>query len=885
MDAQTARDTITDNAQRIQIANLESNVSHEASAKDWRADIHSFTELADFVADKFTDAYAAETTHAFSTQESRALYYMQWVSGLWSYGNLTDIYAPGAVQDNEITGAIDPATMSVRTYLDSPIGCCTDYVTVLTFLLSQAGIETRVVGGVGHVLVEASLDGKWWTLDANVGIAYEASVDQIVDTSTTVKAISFDHEGMQLGSSIYREALVEFRQNILAYFDDGFFADGYRYNTVDFFHSLPYGDAFLSEINLADWPTSDNSQNGYLTLNSDLNGLTLDQYYAILNIPLQRLHAAQVDSDVSTAFADGGWRVGITSFSGLVGYVEQQFAAAAPNSAFSTAESHAFFYLQAVSGLWNLGADAGASDVAGLLSASTASQSDFATVLAALLNQAGIESRIIVTPNFVINEVNLDGHWWSLNAATGVAVEGAWNQVVDTSGMPTVYLFDNAHLDMGEHYQDVVDNLVRVYMTSVANGVEYDFQRYAVADWALTHGFGDVLAGLAATKTLFLNGGSWTEQSSTTPWNLGDFDGDGKADVFSYVPGVSGANMLLSSGSGFSTPASWTGAGNGSQGWYVGDFNGDGKDDIFRVIPDASGAQVFLSNGATFVGAGSWAQPNLNAGRWYIGDFDGDGRSDILNYAPGVSGGQVYLSTGSSFASAGSWTSAGNGSTGWLIGDFNGDGKDDLGRVINDSGFQVLISNGAGFDTVAIWSTTGNGADKWAIGDFNGDGKDDLLRRDAATGGNEVLLSDGSSFHGQGLRSSSDPGLRGWFVGDFNGDGLDDIFTSPSASASISVELAQNKGTADQFVGQDDHVDKFVFPAGFGNDTIVNFDTDGADHDLIGFSKSVFTSYGDVMAHAQQVGLDVVITVDDHTSLTLHHTLIGSLVSDDFLFR
>ncbi|HWU15354.1 MAG TPA: FG-GAP-like repeat-containing protein [Caulobacter sp.] len=884
MDTQTVRDTITDNAQRIQVANVESNVSHEASARDWRADIGSFTELADFVEGKFSEAYAAETTHAFSNQESRALYYMQWVSGLWSYGNLTDIYAPGAVQDNEVTGAIDPATMSVRTYLDSPIGCCTDYVTVLTFLLSQAGIETRVVGGSGHVLVEASLDGKWWALDANVGIAYKASVDQIIDTSTTVEAISFDHEGMQLGSTVYRESLVEFRQNILAYFEDGFFSDAYRYNTVDFFHSLPYGDAFLSGIDLADWPTSDTSQDGYLTVNADLDGLTVDQYYAMLNIPLARLHAAEVDSDVSADFADSAWRTGVATFADLAGRMEQQYAAATPNTAFSTAESHAFFYLQAVSGLWNLGDGAGATDVTSLLSAPTASQSDFATVLAALLTQAGIENRVVVTSNFMINEVNLDGHWWSLNAATGIAVEGAWNEVIDTSGAPRVYLFDNAHLEMGGHYQQTVDNLARVFVTSVANGVEYQFQRYAINDWALTHAFGDVLANLATTKTPFVNSGSWSEQSSAAPWSLGDFDGDGKADVFAYAPGVSGANMMLSSGSGFSTPSSWTVAGNGAQGWYVGDFNGDGKDDIFRVIPDASSAQVFLSNGATFVATGSWAPSNLNSGRWYIGDFNGDGRSDVLNYAPGVSGGQVYLSTGSSFESTGSWTGAGNGATGWLIGDFNGDDKDDLGRVINGTGVQILLSNGAGFTMAALWSSAGAGADTWAVGDFNGDGLDDLLRHDAVTGVNEMLLSDGTSFHSQILGNASDPGARGWYVGDFNGDGLDDVFVSATATTPITVELAQNTGAADQFVGQDAHVDKFVLPGGFGNDTIVNFDTDGADHDLIRFSKSVFKTYDEIMSHAQQVGLDVVITVDAHSSLTLHHTLISSLSADDFLF-
>jgi hypothetical protein len=76
---------------------------------------------------------------------------------------------------------------------------------------------------------------------------------------------------------------------------------------------------------------------------------------------------------------------------------------------------------------------------------------------------------------------------------------------------------------------------------------------------------------------------------------VGDFNGDGRDDIFRYVPGSSGADVFLSDGTRFVRDGSWTGAGHGTDGWYIGDYDGDGKDDIFRYVPGVSGADVFLA--------------------------------------------------------------------------------------------------------------------------------------------------------------------------------------------------------------------------------------------------------------------------------------------------
>ena len=63
---------------------------------------------------------------------------------------------------------------------------------------------------------------------------------------------------------------------------------------------------------------------------------------------------------------------------------------------------------------------------------------------------------------------------------------------------------------------------------------------------------------------------------------------------------------MSSTGAGFGPAVNWTAQDSGAHGWYEGDFNGDGRADIFRYVPGVSGAEVFLSNGTGFVPTGSW---------------------------------------------------------------------------------------------------------------------------------------------------------------------------------------------------------------------------------------------------------------------------------------
>jgi RHS repeat-associated protein len=315
---------------------------------------------------------------------------------------------------------------------------------------------------------------------------------------------------------------------------------------------------------------------------------------------------------------------------------------------------------------------------------------------------------------------------------------------------------------------------------------------------ALSNGAGSFTDG-----SIWLSG--WCSHAGAM-FGTGDFDGNGRTDLFCHdtLP-TSGGNTwiaLATLGSGFWDGTVWRAGWCNAAGnmFGTGDFNGDGKTDIFCKTPQNNTpgtTSVAISNGAgAFTDGGVWRSSWCgNSGTTFgTGDFNGDGRTDIfchdsLSTSPGST--WIGLSNGqSAFIDGGLWRGGWCGGGGILFGtgDFNGDGKTDIfcHEKLPTSGGNtwVALSNGAGtFLDGNVWraSWCTGVRNMFGTGDFNGDGKSDIFCKSPqnnTAGTTSVALSSGSTFFNGNVWLSNWCGTGGTIfgIGDFSGDGRTDIF-------------------------------------------------------------------------------------------------------------
>lgn len=269
---------------------------------------------------------------------------------------------------------------------------------------------------------------------------------------------------------------------------------------------------------------------------------------------------------------------------------------------------------------------------------------------------------------------------------------------------------------------------------------------------------------------------------------FGDFNGDGKTDIFSFEPNTTNAVIHYNNTDGgvlsyqptaCSLPYNFVRL-------KTGDYNADGRMDLIGVYSYNSEYRLtyLLSNGTTFASTSDYVLcPNLI---YVVGDFDGDGDDEFINQDDNKL--YSYGKTAASYPEVYLWYDfygnvSSEAKSNNIPLDFNGDGKNDVFCYLpNKDIYSVMeydVENARfsplseGYLDAIVWSEVKT--QNLHFGDFNGDGKTDIIYVQKLNGTDfyaRIYLSDGTKFIYDRTEWVYNNRLK---IQDFNGDGLSDI--------------------------------------------------------------------------------------------------------------
>ncbi|MBV8857913.1 MAG: VCBS repeat-containing protein [Acidobacteria bacterium] len=306
-------------------------------------------------------------------------------------------------------------------------------------------------------------------------------------------------------------------------------------------------------------------------------------------------------------------------------------------------------------------------------------------------------------------------------------------------------------------------------------------------------------------------------------FDLGDFNGDGRPDVALTEYSSNFVRILFNNGAGgFPTAAnvsfSTHGLSDGAafRDVKVGDFNGDGKADLAVSTPDAHAVQILLGNGA---GGFTQAAPVVNGNALDLllaaADVNGDGTPDLI-YGGGGSNSRplsVRLGNGAGGFGAPVVSDGTRVTLSVAAADFDGDGKTDLvaSTVIPaanstptnptfTNGVTIMKGDGAGHFVVKSSAAAG-GLPYVVAADLNKDAKPDVAY---SAGGPRVTVHLGDGLGGLGAPLVTDtgagdtfPGIFGLVAADFDGDTRTDL---AGADYSRGADVLRNNCAAEPHI-------------------------------------------------------------------------------------
>ena len=234
---------------------------------------------------------------------------------------------------------------------------------------------------------------------------------------------------------------------------------------------------------------------------------------------------------------------------------------------------------------------------------------------------------------------------------------------------------------------------------------------------------------------------------------------------------------------------------------FVGDFNGDGKADIGYWSSSENKWYIRYGDGTgVFDNETSYDWTVDASSLVFVADFDGDGYDDLGVRNPSTSNWYIRYGNGmGSFSDETVYDWSANPDSLPFAADFNGDGYGDLGvRNPTSRNWYIRYGNGMGsFSDETVYDWSANSDSLPFAADFNGDGYGDLGVRDP-TSRNWYIR------YGNGMGSFSDETRGIWsapegrsFAGDFSGDGSADVAVVVLSSGLWTVRYGDDTG---QFV-------------------------------------------------------------------------------------
>jgi FG-GAP-like repeat/FG-GAP repeat len=299
---------------------------------------------------------------------------------------------------------------------------------------------------------------------------------------------------------------------------------------------------------------------------------------------------------------------------------------------------------------------------------------------------------------------------------------------------------------------------------------------------------------------------------------VGDFNGDGRADLVVANQGSNSVSVLIGNEDGTFAAKTDYAVGVTPIAVAVGDFNGDGKLDIATVNFASKTVSLLLGNGDGTFRPQAQIVLATTPVSLAVGDFNGDNKLDLaiatedlandyVNMLQGNGDGtfQAPVSTISDSAPKGiaitleSFSSIGTG-------DFNGDGRADLVIVNNkDSVSQrsgllsfggsvsVMLGNGDGTFQVPQKFAVGVSPRTVAVGDFNGDGRLDFAVGNYLSSTVSVFTNIGGNFSLTTLAPGGAP--LSLAAGDFNGADRTELAVSFINAGAVTIYSSQAGGS------------------------------------------------------------------------------------------